>query len=62
MRLTVANFLAKATKNEAARWAFWARRAGFRSVGPWLERLAMLEVAERERPYLQPTNKEGPAV
>jgi len=52
-RLTVANFLAKATKNEAARWGYWARRGGFPSVGTWLERLAMKEVAELERPYLE---------
>lgn len=52
-RITVANFTAKATKNEAARWAHWARRAGFPSVGTWLERLAMREVAELERPYLE---------
>lgn len=53
-RLTFIRFSAKATKNESARWAYWARRAGFPSVGAWLERLAMREVAELERPYLQP--------
>lgn len=54
-RLTVANFLAKATKNESVRWRYWALRAGFRFVGEWLEALANREVAELERPYLQPT-------
>ena len=55
-RPRAADFHAKGTYNEAARWAFWARRAGFRSVGSWLERLANREVEEREREggYLSP--------
>ncbi len=54
MRLTVTHFLAKATANEAAKWAYWAARAGFPSVGAWLESLAQRRVVELERPYLEP--------
>ena len=48
MRLTVANFVAKGTRNEAARWSYWARRVGFRSVGAWLEVLAKRETKRQE--------------
>ena len=47
--LRVIHFYAGATRNQAARWSYWARRAGFRSIGAWLERLADREVRERER-------------
>ena len=58
--MTVTSFAAKATRNEAARWGYWARRAGFRSVGAWLERLAQREVRQREREggYLPPKQEE----
>ncbi len=49
MRVRAADFHARGTHNEAARWAYWARRAGFPSVGAWLEYLANREVVERER-------------
>ncbi len=42
------HFHAKATRNQGARWAYWARRGGFESVGAWLERLADREVERRE--------------
>lgn len=48
-RLKVAFFHAKGTANQAVRWGFWARLAGCRSVGRWLERLADAEVERRER-------------
>lgn len=48
MRLTWANFTAKGTRNEAARWSYWARRAGFPSVGSWLEMLARRETKRQE--------------
>ncbi len=47
-RLTYWNHVAKATRNENARWSFWARRARFRTVGLWLEWLANREVRARE--------------
>lgn len=55
-RLTVANYLAKATRNESARWGFWARRAGFRTVGLWLEWLAdrVVRAKEEECGYAPP--------
>lgn len=59
-RMTVTFFSAKATRNEAARWSYWARRAGFPSVGSWLERLANREVRQREREggYVAPEQEE----
>lgn len=47
-RMKVASYHAKATANQAARWAYWARRAGYRTVGRWLERLADAEARRRE--------------
>lgn len=44
----VVSYSVHASKNSAARWAFWARRAGFRYVHRWLEALAEQEVRERE--------------
>jgi hypothetical protein len=38
----------RATRTDAARWGFWARRARFRSVGAWLASLAVQEVSRRE--------------
>lgn len=46
--MKVASYHAKATANQAARWAYWARRAGYRTVGRWLERLADAEARRRE--------------
>lgn len=56
MRPRATDFHAKGTRNESARWSYWAHRAGFRSVGAWLEWLANREVREREREggYLPP--------
>jgi hypothetical protein len=48
-RLTYWNHVAKATRNEHARWSFWARAGRFRTVGLWLEYLANAEVLRRER-------------
>jgi hypothetical protein len=49
MRLKATSFAVRASRNQAARWGWWATRAGFRSVGAWLERLADAEVERRER-------------
>lgn len=48
-RYTYWNHVAKATRNENARWSHWARRAGFRTVGLWLEWLADREIRQRKR-------------
>ena len=47
-RLKVAFFSVKATRNQAARWGFWARQDRARSVGAWLELIADREVKLRE--------------
>lgn len=47
-RLKVAFFSVKATRNQSARWGFWARKDRARSVGAWLEVLADQEVKLRE--------------
>lgn len=45
----------RATRTDAARWAFWARRARFRSVGAWLASLAAREVSRLEAEFIGPS-------
>lgn len=45
----VTSFSARASKNQHARWSWWARQVRARSVGVWLARLADREVLRRER-------------
>lgn len=47
-QLKVASFHVRASRNQSARWAWWARQDGARSVGQWLERIADAEVRRRE--------------
>ncbi len=48
-RVKVMSYSAKASRNQVARWEWWARVDRARSVGRWLERLADAEVLRRER-------------
>jgi hypothetical protein len=48
-RLKVAFYSVKASRNQSARWGWWARQDRARSVGQWLERLADREVKRREQ-------------
>ena len=54
--MKVIHFHAKASRNQAARWSYWARWDGYSSIGAWLERLADREVErwERQGGYLPP--------
>lgn len=56
MRFKVVNYTAKASRLQSAKWSYWAKRTGCRSVGAWLERVADAEVRRREREggYLPP--------
>lgn len=47
-RVTVTTYNVRASKNQVARWGFWARRLGFSTVGPWLQFLATREVLRHE--------------
>lgn len=48
IRAKVISYQVRATKNQTARWGFWARRIGFPSVGRWLQFLATREVLRHE--------------
>lgn len=48
-RLKVTTYSVRASRNQAARWGWWASEDGARSVGVWLERLADREVLRREQ-------------
>ncbi|HEX4956517.1 MAG TPA: hypothetical protein VF017_24275 [Thermoanaerobaculia bacterium] len=47
-RVKVTTYAVRASRNQAARWSFWTDQAGFRSVGRWLEALAVKEVDWQE--------------
>ncbi|MDY7095619.1 MAG: hypothetical protein SX243_21810 [Acidobacteriota bacterium] len=55
-RLKVAFYTVKGSRNQAARWSYWARRAGFPSVGRWLEDVADAAIRrlETEHGYRNP--------
>ena len=61
-RMKVIYFNVHASRNQSARWAFWAHRAGFPSIGRWLAKLADREVRrqEIEGGYIRPPPDPNP--
>ena len=47
-RMKVHFYAVNASRNQQARWWYWAQKAGFRALGRWLERLADREVRRLE--------------
>jgi|GEM_PF-6022850 len=47
-RMKITTYTVRASRNQRARWWYWAKRAGYRALGKWLESLADAETRRRE--------------
>ena len=55
-RMKITTYTVRASGTQMAKWSHWARQAGYKAVGKWLERLADREVKrlEAESEYRPP--------
>jgi hypothetical protein len=54
--MKITTYTVRASGTQMAKWAHWARKAGYKAVGKWLERLADREIRrlEYESGYRRP--------
>jgi len=54
--MKITTYTVRASGTQMAKWAHWARQAGYKAVGKWLERLADREIRrlETEGGYRRP--------